>query len=198
MDSKSMLVRRYTSPAIPWLSDAQVVATLQRSSGAQDPAGRDMDRTSAAVSVVIPLEAFAQKRTTFKPAMTLASLDAKPAGGMTPTAEDRQDALQKALVATGLERVRVGIQGSNLVVEYENHRYGQNEADAIGVVLGLAVEHAPPACAACPPSRSRPGSACMKRRWTWPFTAPSCAMATRPRPVAAWRWTACRPTAPMR
>ncbi len=135
---------RYTSSAIPWLGDAQVVATLQRSSGAQDPAGREMDRTSAAVSVVVPLEAFAQKRTTFKPAMTLASLDAKPAGGMTPTAEDRQDALQKALVATGLERVRVGTQGSNLVVEYENHRYGQNEADAIGVVLGLAVEHAPP------------------------------------------------------
>ncbi len=139
---------RYTSPAIPWLADAQVVATLQRSSGARDTAGRDMDRTSAAVSVVIPLETLAQKPTTFKPERTLASLDAKPgvAGvpGMTPTAEDRQDALQKALVATGLERVRVGTQGSNLVVEYENHRYGQNEADAIGVVLGLAVEHAPP------------------------------------------------------
>ncbi len=134
---------RYTSPSIPWLSDAQVVATLQRSSGAQDPAGRDMDRTSAAVSVVIPLEAFAQKRTTFKPAMTLASLDAKPAGGMTPTPEDRQEALQKALVATGLERVRVGAQGNNLIVEYENNRYGQNEADAIGLVLGLAAEHAP-------------------------------------------------------
>lgn len=134
---------RYTSPAVPWLADAQVVATVQRSSGAQNPAGRDMDRTSAAVSVVIPLEAFAQKRTTFKPAMTLASLDAKPAGGMTPTAEDRRDALQKALVATGLERVRVGAQGSNLIVEYENNRYGQNEADAIGVVLGLAAEHAP-------------------------------------------------------
>lgn len=134
---------RYTSSAIPWLADAQVVATLQRSTGAQDPVGRDVDRTSAALSVVIPLEAFAQKRTTFKPALTLASLDAKPAGGMTPTAEDRQDSLQKALVATGLERVRVGTQGSSLVIEYENNRYGQNEADAIGVVLGLAVEHAP-------------------------------------------------------
>lgn len=134
---------RYTSPAIPWLADAQVVATLQRSSGAQDLAGRDMDRTSAAVSVVVPLEAFAQKRTTFKPAQTLASLDAKPAGGMTPTAEDRQDSLQKALIATGLERVRVGTQGPNLVVEYENNRYAQNEADAIGLVLGLAAEYAP-------------------------------------------------------
>jgi hypothetical protein len=194
---------RYTSPAIPWLADAQVVATLQRSSGARDVAGRDMDRTSAAVSVVIPLETLAQKPTTFKPEKTLASLDARPGAagvpGMTPTAEDRQDALQKALVATGLERVRVGTQGSNLVVEYENNRYGQNEADAIGLVLGLAVEHTRrPACAACPPSRSRPGSACMKPRWTWPSTAPSCAMATRPRPVAAWRWTGCRPIAPMR
>ncbi len=135
---------RYTSPNIPWLADAQVVATLQRSSGAQDPLGRDMDRSSAAVSVVIPLETLAQKPATFKPSHTLASLDAKPAaGGMTPTAEDRQDALQKALVAVGLERVRVGTQGSNLVVEYENNRYGQNEADAIGLVLGLAAEYAP-------------------------------------------------------
>lgn len=135
---------RYTSPAIPWLADAQVVASLQRSSGARDPVGRDVDRTSAAVSVVIPLETLAQKPTTFKPAQTLASLDAKPGvPGMTPTAEDRQDALQKALVATGLERVRVGTQGPNLVVEYENNRYGQNEADAIGLVLGLAVEYAP-------------------------------------------------------
>jgi hypothetical protein len=89
----------------------------------------------------------AQKPTTFKPEKTLASLDARPGAagvpGMTATAEDRQDALQKALVATGLERVRVGTQGPNLVIEYENNRYGQNEADAIGLVLGLAVEYAP-------------------------------------------------------
>ncbi|UUZ63768.1 YjbH domain-containing protein [Polaromonas sp. P1-6] len=39
--------------------------------------------------------------------------------------------------------MRVGQLGNQLVVEYENHRYLQNEADALGVVLGLAAEYAP-------------------------------------------------------
>jgi hypothetical protein len=39
--------------------------------------------------------------------------------------------------------VRVGSLGNEWVVEYENYRYLQNEADALGVVLGLAVEYAP-------------------------------------------------------
>ena len=62
---------------------------------------------------------------------------------MKATLEDRLDALQRALVATGLERVRVGTLANSLIVEYENHRYDQNEADAIGIVLGLAAEQAP-------------------------------------------------------
>lgn len=134
---------RYASPSLPWLADAQLLATLQRSLGAKDVAGRDMDRSSVALSVVVPFEALAQKPTTFKPEKTLASLDARPAGGMVPTGDDRLDALQRALVAVGLERVRVGLLGNSLLVEYENHRYGQNEADAIGLVLGLAAEQAP-------------------------------------------------------
>ncbi|MCA0212310.1 MAG: YjbH domain-containing protein [Proteobacteria bacterium] len=136
---------RYTSPPLAALGHAQLVGTVQRSLGATDPAGRDADRTSVAVSVVVPFGGNEERRQHFKPEMQLTSLDAKPAapGGMVATAEDRLDSLQKALVATGLERVRTGTQGSNLIVEYENNRYAQNEADAIGLVLGLAAEYAP-------------------------------------------------------
>nr|WP_134143524.1 YjbH domain-containing protein [Paraburkholderia sp. BL6665CI2N2] len=48
------------------------------------------------------------------------------------------DAIAARLFASGLERVRVGISGRDLIVEYENHRYNQNEADALGIVLGVA------------------------------------------------------------
>jgi hypothetical protein len=78
----------------------------------------------------------------------LPALDAKPeANTMQATAEDRLASLSKALIAAGLERVRVGqrdgASGPVLMVEYENHRYAHNEADALGLVLGLAVEMAP-------------------------------------------------------
>jgi hypothetical protein len=47
----------------------------------------------------------------------------------------------------GLERVRVGqrdgLLGPVVVVEYENNRYAHNEADALGLVLGLGAELAP-------------------------------------------------------
>jgi hypothetical protein len=52
-------------------------------------------------------------------------------------------AIASQLFAAGLERVRVGISGHDLVVEYENHRYNQNEADALGIVLGVASVNAP-------------------------------------------------------
>ncbi|HEV3105434.1 MAG TPA: YjbH domain-containing protein, partial [Trinickia sp.] len=53
------------------------------------------------------------------------------------------DTIFRRLVDAGLERVRVGMIGHELIVEYENHRYGQNEADALGIVLGVASEYAP-------------------------------------------------------
>lgn len=53
------------------------------------------------------------------------------------------DSIAAQLFAAGLERVRVGISGQDLIVEYENHRYNQNEADALGIVLGVASLHAP-------------------------------------------------------
>ncbi|PRX90732.1 YjbH domain-containing protein [Paraburkholderia sp. BL25I1N1] len=53
------------------------------------------------------------------------------------------DSIATELFAAGLERVRVGISGRDLIVEYENHRYNQNEADALGIVLGVASINAP-------------------------------------------------------
>ncbi|WP_454829145.1 YjbH domain-containing protein [Paraburkholderia xenovorans] len=53
------------------------------------------------------------------------------------------DEIAAQLFAAGLERVRVGMSGRDLVVEYENHRYNQNEADALGIVLGVASMNAP-------------------------------------------------------
>lgn len=53
------------------------------------------------------------------------------------------DEIAAQLFAAGLERVRVGISGRDLVIEYENHRYNQNEADALGIVLGVASVNAP-------------------------------------------------------
>ncbi|MEN3275978.1 MAG: hypothetical protein V7631_1768 [Massilia sp.] len=51
--------------------------------------------------------------------------------------------MREELVAAGLERVRVGRRGAEIVVEYENHRYNQNEVDAIGIALGAGASLAP-------------------------------------------------------
>lgn len=137
---------RYYSETLPWLGDAQLVGTVQRSFGARTRAGQGTDATSVNVSLVLPLgqtEAGrkAQAGATGRPLPPLEPVADAPA--MVATAQDRLDRLARALRAMGLDRVRVGMLGSELVVEYENHRYQQNEADALGVVLGLAAETAP-------------------------------------------------------
>ncbi|MBX3657259.1 MAG: YjbH domain-containing protein [Ramlibacter sp.] len=136
---------RYSSPELAFLGHARLVATLQRSSGATNNAGLPASRTSAALSLVMPLEANARRPASFKPDLALAPMEVGPgtAPGMIPTSEDRQESLLRALVSAGFERVRVGVWGNSLLVEYENHRYEQTEADAIGLVLGLAAENAP-------------------------------------------------------
>ena len=137
---------RYYSETLPWLGDGQLVGTVQRSFGARTRAGQGADATSVNVSLVLPLgqtEAGrkAQAGATGRPLPPLEPVADAPT--MVATAQDRLDRLARALRAMGLDRVRVGMLGSELVVEYENHRYQQNEADALGVVLGLAAETAP-------------------------------------------------------
>ena len=53
--------------------------------------------------------------------------------------------LQQVLLAQGFEAVRVGLRdGRNLLVEFENSQFNQNEVDALGLVLGTALEELPP------------------------------------------------------
>lgn len=138
---------RYYSEVLPWLGDSQLVGTVQRSFGATTRAGLAADATSVNVSLMVPLGTSDKTRQ----ARVDATAQALPplvqpgvaVGGMVATAQDRLDGLARALRATGLDRVRVGMLGDQLVVEYENYRYLHNEADALGVVLGLAAEAAP-------------------------------------------------------
>lgn len=135
---------RYASPEIGSLGGARLLATLQRSVGARDAMGRNVDSTSAGLSVVLPLGQTEARRTTFQPEVMLPPVDARSTEGMQATALDRQEALVNALVKAGFERVRVGMLGNqHMLIEYENHRYGQSEADALGIALGLAAEFAP-------------------------------------------------------
>jgi hypothetical protein len=133
---------RYRSPGLSWLGGTELVATVQRSLGARDNTGRDADRTSFNLSAVVPLEQIERRPRTFKPEHSLKSLE-QADSKLLATPEERLGMLQKALVASGLERIRVGRIGADVVIEYENHVFGQSEADAIGVVLGLGSELAP-------------------------------------------------------
>lgn len=136
---------RYYSEVLPWLGDGQVIGTVQRSFGATNTAGRDADATSFNISLVLPLETDNRTRKARADAVPkpLPPIAPVKEGGMVATSEDRMDALARTLRASGLDRIRVGTLGSEWVVEYENYRYLQNEADALGVVLGLAAEYAP-------------------------------------------------------
>ncbi len=136
---------RYYLPPLPMLGNAQLVATLQHAFGTTSGPARTADKTTLALTLQLPLGQATERTTTFKTEKALAApgqCGTTPA--LQPDLRDRLQALQRALVAVGLERIRVGMQGADLVVEYENHRYGHTEADALGLVLGLAAECAPP------------------------------------------------------
>jgi hypothetical protein len=142
---------RYYSEALPWLWGSQLVGTVQRSFGATTPAGTSANASSFNVSLIVPLgtpdktrQARADADAAANPLPAVVPPSAPAAsGGMVATAQDRLDSLARALRATGLDRVRVGLLGDLLVVDYENYRYLHNEVDGLGVVLGLAVEAAP-------------------------------------------------------
>ena len=141
---------RYYSTQLPWLGNAQAIGSVQRSFGATTLQGRNGDATAFNLTLVVPMDVDdatrnQRAREAAKTAKPLPPLDplAPPGGATTAALPDPLPALQSALRAAGLDRIRVGTLGSNLVVEFENHRYLHNEADALGVVLGLGVEHAP-------------------------------------------------------
>lgn len=133
---------RYYSPVLPWLGDAQVIGTVQRSFGGATP--QQSDTNSVNLALVVPLQTddatrTQRSRSAAKAHPPLPALAAAP----NTTSAERLATLHSTLRAAGLDRVRVGTIGDDLVVEYENQRYLHNEVDALGIVLGLAAEHAP-------------------------------------------------------
>lgn len=137
---------RYQSQALPSLANARVQATWQRSRGATGTGGLSADANSFSMALVIPTgstpasEGQQARRSLTAP---LPDIDLEDASVMPDVVLDRLQTLERQLAETGLERVRVGRLGSDLVVEYENNRYLQSEADAMGIVLGLGAELAP-------------------------------------------------------
>ncbi|MFM0155333.1 YjbH domain-containing protein [Paraburkholderia sediminicola] len=96
---------------------------------------------AAPITYVPPLQSYAS-------VMLSDVMAAKSSGAQSPAIPEALDTsaldeIAAQLFAAGLERVRVGMSGRDLVVEYENHRYNQNEADALGIVLGVASVNAP-------------------------------------------------------
>lgn len=141
---------RWVSPSIKKLGDLQMAATLHQAFGPALPSGKDPDAAFFSVGLRWPIGNFDIHRTHFQPAATakLAEIPVEKAeGGSHRNQVEHLMPIRQALEAAGLERVRVGLRGDTshqeLVVEYENHRYGQNEVDAIGLVLGFGSELAP-------------------------------------------------------
>ncbi|MGI9132981.1 MAG: YjbH domain-containing protein, partial [Rhodoferax sp.] len=133
-------LRYYTEP-IALLGDAQVVGTVQRSLDVTDTLGRRADATSFNLSLVLPLETDHRSRN--RQASAVRAQTPLPEVAPGQPLDDAVPRLVQALQASGLDRVRIGLQGAQLVVEYENYRYLTNEADALGLVLGVAAELAP-------------------------------------------------------
>ncbi|WP_194723878.1 YjbH domain-containing protein [Noviherbaspirillum malthae] len=177
---------RYASLPLPALANARLVATVQRSFGAQTNRGADFDRSTLGIALVIPFGENARRAETHPlawpapsaatpghlatrersagvempaPAALPPAVTATPippsamTGAMTTAPRDTAPdkgadraalaALQAALEQAGLERIRVGLSGKKLVIEYENHRYNQNEVDAIGIAFALGARLAP-------------------------------------------------------
>ena len=133
---------RYYSNPIPWLADSQIIGSVQHSNADKSSTGV----TSFNTSLVFPLdgsrvgrESRVKALASAKP-LTVLNSDNKSSEGIN---KDRLTFLVSALKSSGLDRIRFGFLGSDLVVEYENHRYLHNEVDALGIALGLAAELAP-------------------------------------------------------
>ena len=54
--------------------------------------------------------------------------------------DSASDKLTKGLVSYGFENVAVNNKANKLFIRYENNRFGHNEMDALGIVLGAASE----------------------------------------------------------
>jgi hypothetical protein len=129
---------RWVSPAVPALGGSRFSASVHRTA----ERGAMPGSTAFGLFLTLPLgEEPADRSVAAVPSAQRAAPLPEAAADSGPA---RLGRLQEALVALGLERVRVGRLGAAWVIRYENQRFGHHEFDALGLVLGLASEAAPP------------------------------------------------------
>jgi len=146
--SQRHLGLRWMSNAIPALAYARVVAQAQRDSDSFNNPGAQGGANSFNLSLIMPFGNKEVRDQRYQPAEALimpavAATDPAAAALAAPRA-GALDAIAAQLIDLGLERVRVGAVGTAVVIEYENHRYAHNDADALGLVLGVGAELAGP------------------------------------------------------
>lgn len=155
---------RYGSTPIRALGNARLVGTAQRSIRSHTPEGKPFDRNALGLMLVVPFGENARNPRPVAPEdepiwtppppraeVVAASVSPATSGqqsvattaGPAASGDTGLARMRTELIKAGLERVRVGRAGSELVIEYENHRYNQNEVDAVGIVLGIGAALAP-------------------------------------------------------
>lgn len=138
---------RWISPAIAMLADARFSAAVHRTF----ERGVMPGHTAVGFFLEVPFDDRRDSKGAASADMPLPALapdtSAPPAPAQPPeatqSAHARMGRLKDTLVGLGLEKVRVGRLDRQWVIEYQNHRYGHHELDAVGLVLGVAAQAAP-------------------------------------------------------
>lgn len=128
---------RWVSAPLPTFGGAQFTASAHRTAQRGPMPGA----TAFGFFVSVP---FDEDKPVTEPAPGAAPAASTVPQAVTDSGPARLGRLKDTLVGLGLEKVRVGRGDSGTwVVEYQNHRYGRGELDALGLVLGHAAEAAP-------------------------------------------------------
>ena len=128
---------RWASPPLAALGGAQFTASAHRTA----PRGPMAAATAVGFFVSVP---FDEDKPAAAPALTESAVASDVPQAASDSGPARLGRLKDTLVGLGLEKVRVGqVDKGTWVIEYQNHRYGRQELDALGVVLGHAAAAAP-------------------------------------------------------
>jgi Exopolysaccharide biosynthesis protein YbjH len=137
---QAILGAKWASPRTDWLGQGRLTAALHRSlaAGATHPAA-----TVVTLGVSLPLAESERQAETLEAPTPAATRRSPEAAWNAPTAQLAR--LKDQLVAQGLEAVRTGrLKDGSWVVAFQNRRFTRNEADALGLVAGLAADAAGP------------------------------------------------------
>lgn len=135
---QAIIGTRWTSPPVAMLGNTQLTVGLSRSGHV---AGNAPTATSWSVGLQLPIGDNERRLATPPPVAAMLANVPVEALASAPAVMSR---LKDRLVALGFERVRVGkLPDGAWAVAYQNRRFAQNEADALGIVLGLAAQAAP-------------------------------------------------------